>query len=97
MFLVPGQNPMRKADFAKAAAAQSGKGATRFEGVSDIQEVTVLGDWAYMWTKLRVTGISPGGDAMVRSGHTLSVLRKHDGRWLIARDANLLTPEKPSP
>jgi hypothetical protein len=27
-----------------------------------------------------------------RAGHTLSVLQKVDGRWLLARDANMLTP-----
>ena len=29
---------------------------------------------------------------MKRAGHTLSILRKTDGRWQLARDANLLTP-----
>lgn len=29
---------------------------------------------------------------MKRAGHTLSVLRKQDGRWVLARDANLLAP-----
>ena len=26
-------------------------------------------------------------------GHTLSILRKQGGRWVLARDANLLAPE----
>jgi hypothetical protein len=29
---------------------------------------------------------------MARAGHTLSILRKRDGRWVLARDANLLAP-----
>jgi hypothetical protein len=29
---------------------------------------------------------------MRRRGHTLSVLRKERGHWVIARDANLLAP-----
>jgi ketosteroid isomerase-like protein len=33
-----------------------------------------------------------GGNPMRRAGHTLSVLRKEDGEWRLARDANLLTP-----
>jgi ketosteroid isomerase-like protein len=33
----------------------------------------------------------PGGQPMERAGHTLSVLKRVDGRWLLARDANLLT------
>ena len=94
VFLVPGEAPMRKADFAKAAAVQVGKAAPKFDGVSDIQEVTVQGDWAFMWTKLRVTVSPPNGDPIVRSGYTLSVLRKQHGKWLLARDANMLAPDK---
>lgn len=32
----------------------------------------------------------PGGDAVRRSGHTLTIFRKQDGRWPLARDANLV-------
>ena len=36
----------------------------------------------------------PGGKPMRRAGYTLTILRKEaDGRWLLARDANLLTPQ----
>ena len=31
-----------------------------------------------------------------RSGYTLTVLHKADGRWRLARDANLLTMKSPS-
>src|SRR3954452_8304585 len=57
VFLVTGQPPMiGKAAFAAAMRAQSGQGERpKFEGKSEIQEVEVLGDWAYMWTKLTVT------------------------------------------
>jgi ketosteroid isomerase-like protein len=54
-----------------------------------------VGDWAFTWTRLRVTVTPPGAAApMERAGHTLSILRKDGGRWLLARDANLLTPVK---
>ena len=33
-----------------------------------------------------------GGEPMIRAGQTLSVLKKENGRWLLARDANLLAP-----
>ncbi len=61
------------------------------EGESEIQEVRVLGDWAFMWTHLHVK-VTPadGSAAMDRSGHTLTVLRKDAGSWRLARDANLL-------
>lgn len=94
VFLVPGQKPMRKAEFARAAAAQGGKQAPTFDATSEIQEVNIAGEWAFMWTKLRVTITPPNGAApMVRSGHTLTVLKKEGGKWLLARDANMLTPE----
>jgi ketosteroid isomerase-like protein len=35
-----------------------------------------------------------GGKAVKRSGYTLTILRKQsDGKWLLVRDANLLTVE----
>jgi len=37
-----------------------------------------------------VRSLRPGGSDIVRSGHTLTVLARKDGRWRIARDANLL-------
>jgi uncharacterized protein (TIGR02246 family) len=93
VFLVAGQPVMRKADFAAAARAQSGKGAAQFEGSSEIQEIRILGDWAFMWTKLTVAVTPPGGaQAMKRAGHTLSILKKQNGKWLLARDANMLAP-----
>lgn len=93
VFLVPGQPPMiGKASFRAAAQAQSAQGSPQFEGTSEIQEIKVAGDWAYMWTRLTVVVTPPGGAASKRrSGHTLSILRKENGRWVIARDANLLS------
>ena len=61
-----------------------------FEGESNVQEVKVLGNWAFMWAELKVTVTPPGGQPAKRAGHTLTVLQKQNGRWLIARDANML-------
>ena len=53
----------------------------------------MLGDWALMWTKLSVTATPPDGSPpMDRAGHTLTILNKEKGKWVIARDANLLAP-----
>jgi uncharacterized protein (TIGR02246 family) len=91
VFLVPGQPPMRKSAFAAAATAQSKQGSPKFEGLSEIQEIKVLGDWAFMWTRLKVVITPPGGAAPInRAGHTLSILKKQNGKWVLARDANLL-------
>lgn len=92
VFLVTGQPVMRKGDFAAAAKAQSGGDAPRFDGTSEIQEIKVLGDWAFMWARLTVVVTPPGnGSTATRSGHTLSILRKDGGRWVLARDANMLS------
>jgi uncharacterized protein (TIGR02246 family) len=93
VFLVPGRPVMRKADFAAAARAQAAGQAPKFDGASEIQEIKVLGEWAFMWTRLTVVATPPGGAASTtRSGHTLSILKKEKGRWVLARDANLLAP-----
>jgi len=96
VFLVAGRPPMvGKAAFAAAMRAQAGQAAPKFEGKSEIREIRVLGDWAYMWTKLRVVVTPPDGSPPIaRSGHTLSVLKKENGKWILARDANILLPEK---
>jgi uncharacterized protein (TIGR02246 family) len=91
VFLMPGRPVMRKAEFAAAARAQAATGSPQFDGASEIQEITVLGDWAFMWTKLTVVATPAGGRSITRTGHTLSVLRKHNGRWVLARDANMLS------
>ncbi|MFM8725224.1 MAG: DUF4440 domain-containing protein, partial [Planctomycetaceae bacterium] len=63
----------------------------RFESVSEIQEVVVAGDLAYLWNRLAIAITLPGADRPIeRSGNTLSVFRRVDGRWLLSRDANLL-------
>ncbi|MCE9608452.1 MAG: SgcJ/EcaC family oxidoreductase [Planctomycetia bacterium] len=94
VFLQPGQPPMMgKAAFAEKAKPQQGPLGERLQidGKSEIQEVQVSGEWAFMWTKLSVTATPPGGAPPIkRAGHTLTVLRKENGRWLLARDANLL-------
>jgi uncharacterized protein (TIGR02246 family) len=91
VFLVAGQPPMiGKVAFAGAAKAQAGGERPRFEGSSEIEELKVLGDWAFMRAKLSVTMTPSGGRSVTRSGYTLSILQKHEGRWLLARDANLL-------
>lgn len=93
VFLVPGRPPMDKAGFAAASWAQSKGPAPAIDGKSEIQEIKVLGDWAYMWTRLSVAVSPPGAPTMNRSGHTLSILRRENGKWLLARDANMLAPE----
>jgi uncharacterized protein (TIGR02246 family) len=92
VFMVPGREPFGKEAF--AAAAKDMQGA-RIEGTSHIRELKVLGDWAYLRSYLEVKMMPPGGNSVERSGYTLTILQKQpDGRWLVARDANLLTAGK---
>jgi uncharacterized protein (TIGR02246 family) len=90
VFMVPGRS------FGKEAfvAASQGMRGVAFEGQSEVQEVQVLGDWAWCRTHLTVTATPPNGNPVRRSGNTLSIFRKRpDGRWVLARDANMLAPE----
>ena len=92
IFLVPGRPPMHKADFA-AVSARSGPDAPQLDGSADIQEVKIIGEWAFMWSKLTVL-VTPagGGPSVKRAGHTLTILKKNEGKWLLTRDANMLVP-----
>jgi uncharacterized protein (TIGR02246 family) len=93
VFLVAGQQPFGKEHFAAAMRPTlEGVPMPKIDGHSDIQEIRVSGDHAYMWAKLTVEVTPPGGTPVTRAGHTLSVLRKTAGRWQLARDANMLAP-----
>jgi uncharacterized protein (TIGR02246 family) len=88
VFMVPGRASFGKQAFADAAQAMK---AIRMEGTSDIRELQVLGDWAYLRNDITVTMTPPGGKPVRRAGATLTILRREpDGRWVLARDANLL-------
>lgn len=89
VFLGPGQPPMRgKAAF---AATQAALADINLEVTSEIQEIKVFGDWAYLWNKLTIV-ITPktGGAPVTRAGDVLSVLQKQNGAWVLFRDANML-------
>ena len=89
VFMVPGREPFGKEAFANASRGMQGM---RMEGMSEIQELKVLGDLAYLRNYIALTVTLPGGKPVKRAGYTLTILRKEpDGRWRLARDANLLT------
>jgi uncharacterized protein (TIGR02246 family) len=92
VFLVAGQAPFGKEKFAATMKGAPGTPRPHVEGNSEIQEIQVSGDLAYLWSRLTVVATPPSGKPVKRAGHTLTVLRKTGGRWLLARDANLLTP-----
>lgn len=88
LFLLPGRGPMDKQEFIDA---QKGMQGISMKGSSEVQEVIVSGDLAYCWTKLSVAVTPPGQSVVRRAGNVLSVLRRESGRWVIFRDANMLT------
>jgi uncharacterized protein (TIGR02246 family) len=89
VFMVPGREPFGKREFAAAFQAMTN---VVIEGTSEIAELRVLGDWAYVRNHLDVTTTPNSGAPMRRSGYTLTIFRKeHDGRWRLARDANMLS------
>jgi uncharacterized protein (TIGR02246 family) len=92
IFQVPCREPFGKAAF---AAASQGMKDVRIEGTADIRELRVLGDWAYLRNYISMKITPPGGTPIRRAGYTLTILRKEaDGKWLLARDANLVTEVK---
>ena len=88
VFMVPGREPFGKEAF---AAASQGMQGMALQGTSDIRELKVVGDWAYLRNHIDMTMTPPGGKPVTRSGYTLTILRKEPGgRWVLVRDANLL-------
>jgi uncharacterized protein (TIGR02246 family) len=89
VFMVPGREPFGKEEF---RAASEGMKNARLAGKSDIREIKVLGQWAYIRNYIEITIMPPGRAPMHRRGYTLSILRKRsDGKWVLSRDANLLS------
>lgn len=95
VFMVPGGEPFGKAEFAAASHAQEGM---QVEGTAEIVELQVLGDWAFLRNRIDMSITPPGAaQAMRRAGYTLTLLRKDaGGRWLLARDANLVAAKAQS-
>ncbi len=88
VFMVPRMEPFGKEAF--KATSESRKNVL-VEGKSDIKEIKVLGDWAWMRSHLTVITRMADEDPIERSGYVLTILKKNDdGHWVIARDANLL-------
>jgi uncharacterized protein (TIGR02246 family) len=89
VFMVPGKEPFGKDEF--VAGSEKMKDF-KMEVQSDIKEIEILGEWAWMRNSLKLTFTPPGGSQTVKSGYTLTILQKGpNGNWVIKRDANLMT------
>jgi uncharacterized protein (TIGR02246 family) len=89
LFVVAGREPFGKDEFRAQSEAMRG---IRMDGVAEIREIEVLGDWAWIRNHIDLTVTPPGGEPKHRAGYTLTILRKaSDGRWQLYRDANLVS------
>ncbi|MGB7974401.1 MAG: SgcJ/EcaC family oxidoreductase [Roseiarcus sp.] len=91
VFMTPGRAPFGKAEFAVDSQRMK---SVAIDARAQVQEIEVSGPRAYVRNHIRVELTSPGRASKRVSGYAMSVLRKEaDGRWRIARDANLVMPE----
>jgi uncharacterized protein (TIGR02246 family) len=92
VFMTPGRAPFGKAEFAADVERMK---SVAIDARAEVQEIEVFGLRAYIRNHVRVELTSPGQAPKRVSGYAMSVLRKEaDGRWRIARDANLVMPEQ---
>jgi uncharacterized protein (TIGR02246 family) len=91
VFMTPGRAPFGKSEWVEMSERM--RGAT-LDGRAEVIEAETFGLRAYSRTRIEVVLTPPGGSPRRMSGYSMSILRKEvDGRWRIARDANLVTPE----
>ena len=91
VFMTPGRTPFGKAEFAADSERTTGMAV---DASAEVQEVEIFGSRAYIRNHIRAELTAPGQPAKRMSGYAMSILRKGaDGRWRIARDANLVLPE----
>jgi uncharacterized protein (TIGR02246 family) len=88
VFMTTHRPPFGKEAFATTA---TGQGNAAIDAASDIRDLKVDGDLGRAYLTVSMTPI--GGTAKRREGWTLSIFAKGaDGKWRLARDANLLSP-----
>ena len=92
VFLNPGQAPFGRDGFPVGFSAAHQQ--SRIHCISELEEVVIVGEVAYTLCRDSLS-VTPrdGGEATELAGHRITIYRKQsDGRWLLARDANTLSP-----
>jgi uncharacterized protein (TIGR02246 family) len=92
VFLTPGNPPIGRKEFAEGFRQVSAK--ARIESTQVLRDIRASGDLAYAWSEVSVvlTPKDGTGQKWENSGHVLTVFhRSTAGKWLLARDANLMT------
>ncbi len=90
VFLTPGRPPFGKKEFETNSRQSAGK--ARLQVKADVREIGVSGDLAYAWLKLSVKLTHGDGATLEMGGNTIGIYRRETGRWVLARDANLVLP-----
>ena len=84
---------MDKESFAAAMTADDPN--TEFELDCSIQEIQIIGDHAWLQTKISLAMTDKRSKARtLMAGHSLSVLKRHDTGWVVFRDANTMVTVK---
>ena len=88
LFLTPSREPFGKEAFRQSSEAM---GDVRMEGRAEVQEIEVLGGWAWIRNHIDLVLTPSEGEPLRRAGYTLTILHKgDDGRWRLFRDASLV-------
>jgi uncharacterized protein (TIGR02246 family) len=89
VFLAPGKPPITKQEFADGFREVSAK--ARIDSTQEIKDLRAAGDLAYAWSRVSVVATPfDGGEPWQNTGYVLTVFHRSAGRWLLARDANLM-------
>jgi uncharacterized protein (TIGR02246 family) len=93
VFLNPGHAPFGRDGFPAGFSAAHQQ--SRIRCISELENVVIAGEVAYTISTDSLSAIPrAGGESTELAGHRLTLYRKQpDGRWLLARDANTLSPD----
>jgi len=91
IFLVPGAGQMDKESFTAAATATDPN--TDFSLDCSIQEIEIIGDYAWVVATLSLSMIDKSsGSQSLMKGDSLSIIRRENGGWVTVREANTMVP-----
>ena len=92
VFLNPGQEPLGRDGFPALFLAAHQQ--FRIRCISELKDVAVVGEVACTLCRDSLSTTPRAGGATTRlAGHRMTVYRRQPGgRWLLARDANTLSP-----
>lgn len=89
IFLVPGAGQMDKQSFAEAATATDPD--TEFKLDTEIQEIKIFGDVAWLLYSIKLTMTDKvSGSQTLMKGDELSILERRGNGWVVVRDANTM-------